>query len=109
MVGRKGILVDFLPKLLAEIRQKVFLCLSGLSVFLQKGSLSAERLSFGRKAPLLAERLTFGRKLPFLLAFWWTFCRNFKQKFGRKILFLPKEGLLAEITSFGYFGISAET
>ena len=50
VVGRKGISVDFLPKLSAEIRQKVFLCLSGLSVFLQKGSLSAERISFGRKA-----------------------------------------------------------
>ena len=45
---RKDISVAFRPKISAEIRQKHFLFLFGLSAFLQKQPVSAERLHFGR-------------------------------------------------------------
>ena len=48
MVDQKGLSAEFLPKVSAEIWQKVFLPLFGLSVILQKRSLSAERPAFCR-------------------------------------------------------------
>ena len=48
VVDQKGISAEFLPKVSAEIRQKVFLHLFGLSVLLQKHFLLAECQSFCR-------------------------------------------------------------
>ena len=48
VVDQKGLSAEFLQKVSAEIRQKVFLPLLGLSVILQKRSLLAERPSFCR-------------------------------------------------------------
>ena len=48
VVDQKGLSAEFLQKVSAEIRQKVFLHLFVLSVLLQKHYISAERPSFCR-------------------------------------------------------------
>ena len=53
MVDQKGISAEFLPKVSAEIWQKVFLHLFGLSVHLQKHFILAECQSFGRNCSFL--------------------------------------------------------
>ena len=53
VVDQKGLSAEFLPKVSAEIRQKVFLHLFGLSVLLQKHFLSAECQSFCRNCSFL--------------------------------------------------------
>ena len=122
MVTQKGLSAEFLQKVSAEIRQKLFLRLFGLSVILQKCCLLAERPSFCRNclflqanSSLLSSRVLhfdvkqakilflhpiFGKIMHFLLSKKLLACR--------KNLFLQIYASSAERPSFGSFCISAE-
>ena len=119
MVDQKGISAEFLPKVSAEIRQKVFLHLFGLSVLLQKHFLSAECQSFCRNCSFLQLESCFegsmvlhlswnSYKFPFLHPILCKILHSKELLTCRKNLFLQKDAISAERPSFGSFCISAE-
>ena len=119
MVDQKGISAEFLPKVSAEIWQKVFLHLFGLSVLLQKHFLSAECQSFCRNCSFLQLESCFegsmvlhlswnSYKFPFLHPILCKILHSKELLTCRKNLFLQKDAISAERPSFGSFCISAE-
>ena len=119
VVDQKGISAEFLPKVSAEIRQKVFLHLFGLSVLLQKHFLSAECQSFCRNCSFLQLESCFegsmvlhlswnSYKFPFLHPILCKILHSKELLTCRKNLFLQKDAISAERPSFGSFCISAE-
>ena len=114
-----GLSAEFLPKVSAEIRQKVFLHLFGLSVLLQKHFLSAECQSFCRNCSFLQLESCFegsmvlhlswnSYKFPFLHPILCKILHSKELLTCRKNLFLQKDAISAERPSFGSFCISAE-
>ena len=119
MVDQKGLSAEFLPKVSAEIRQKVFLHLFGLSVVLQKHYLSAECPSFCRNCFFLHARSCFESSIvlhlsynrhtfPFLPPILCNILDSKELWVCRKNLFLQKDAISAERSSFCSFCISAE-